>query len=562
MRFTIGIQIMVACMVVVMVLMVMNVFTYYRMKTVEHGYDVIIKNDAALVAEVKDLAIELKSQSHHFQGFILTGTVDHKGRYHVSRQSMQNIFTSLNDQLISPEDKQRLKELQSVIAEYHQVIDQGIEVYGIKGLGEAAIFLPLANQKVEIADKQMERFVDYFSNTMNEHMKVNDSIVTQTHMIIIFSNLAIFLLSIGITFYFSRRISRPIGVVSSAAKRIADGDLSYKEIRYSGNDEIGDLIKAFAVMAENLRTIVNHVTKAAEQVSASSQALMISAEESTQGAERVATAAASMVEGTGNQVVAIDNAVSMVHKMAGVIARIFMSASEVSQQSQTTSESAMTGNGAMADASAQMQMINGSVGRSAEMLQRLGVGSQQIGEIVDVITGIASQTNLLALNAAIEAARAGEQGRGFAVVADEVRKLAEQSQGAARKIAVIVKEIQTDTTVAIDVMNQGMAEVGRGTEVINDTGKRFQHIASLLENLNSEISEISRDVEEMSISGQQVFESVESVKTVAGNNVVNTETISAASEEQSAGMHEISAATTEMARMAENLQNIVGGFKL
>ncbi len=209
-----------------------------------------------------------------------------------------------------------------------------------------------------------------------------------------------------------------------------------------------------------------------------------------------------------------------------------------------------------------MQAINRSVSQSAEVVSKLGESSKQIGEIVDVISGIAGQTNLLALNAAIEAARAGEQGRGFAVVADEVRKLAEQSHEAAQKIAHIVREIQTETTSVVTVMQQGTVDVARGSDVIISTGERFTAIVNLVEHLNSEIQEISAASEQLSASSEEVVKSVDSVKHLAGETAANTQTISAAAEEQSASMEEIAASSQALSSLADELQMVVRRFKI
>lgn len=200
--------------------------------------------------------------------------------------------------------------------------------------------------------------------------------------------------------------------------------------------------------------------------------------------------------------------------------------------------------------------------QSADGVQRLGENSRQIGEIVDVISGISAQTNLLALNAAIEAARAGEQGRGFAVVADEVRKLAEQSQLAAKKIATIIKEIQCQTETVVKIMNQGTVDVDRGTIVIAATGERFQHIVLLVQDLTGQIEEISVSAQEIAASGDKVENVVDHVKSMSIHTADNTQTISAAAEEQAASMEEISSSSRALADMADKLQVEVLKFKL
>lgn len=140
-----------------------------------------------------------------------------------------------------------------------------------------------------------------------------------------------------------------------------------------------------------------------------------------------------------------------------------------------------------------MSQIDGTVTSSARVVAKLGERSKEIGQIVDTISGIAGQTNLLALNAAIEAARAGEQGRGFAEVADEVWKLAEQSQETAKKIETLIGDIQADTDTAVMAMNSGTLEVKTGAEVVNTAGAAFRGIAELINEVSSQVQGISQD---------------------------------------------------------------------
>jgi len=266
--------------------------------------------------------------------------------------------------------------------------------------------------------------------------------------------------------------------------------------------------------------------------------------------------------GASHQVDAVEQAVSVVQEMTMAINHIASNSHNVSEKSGETARAAAAGGEAVLQATNQMQVIKNSVTQSAEVVGKLGERSQQIGEIVDVISGIAGQTNLLALNAAIEAARAGEQGRGFAVVADEVRKLAEQSHEAAQKISIIVRDIQSETNIAVRAMNQGTVEVARGTEVIAATGDRFTFIVTMVQQLNSQIQEISAATEELSASSDEVVRSVDSIRTVASDTAADTQTISAAAEEQSASMEEIASSSQALAHMAGDLQAVVSKFRL
>jgi len=244
------------------------------------------------------------------------------------------------------------------------------------------------------------------------------------------------------------------------------------------------------------------------------------------------------------------------------VSKIAEGAGRLAQHSRETAEAAKTGGDAVEVATGQMETIRSTVSRSTAEVAKLGESSAKIVEIVDVITAIAGQTNLLALNAAIEAARAGEAGRGFAVVAEEVRKLAEQSETAAGKIAALVADIRAETETVVRAMRQGEAEVAKGTDVVTAAGERFRHIVGLVQELDGQISQITAAATGLTDAGKEGVASVEKVRNIAAETAGGTQTISAASEEQTAILSEVSRASQELASLAEGLQEAVSRFRL
>jgi methyl-accepting chemotaxis protein len=192
----------------------------------------------------------------------------------------------------------------------------------------------------------------------------------------------------------------------------------------------------------------------------------------------------------------------------------------------------------------------------------LGEKTKQIAEFISIITGIADQTNLLALNAAIEAARAGDAGRGFAVVAEEVRKLAEESNGAAGNITKLVRSIEDEMRTALAAMEKSNEEVTSGAKTVGQASSMLSEIVKGVDALTERVQGISAAAEQINASTGEVVHSMQSVAAVAEENAAASEEVSSATEEQMASMEEIGASAGALARLAQDLQAVISKFKV
>lgn len=390
--------------------------------------------------------------------------------------------------------------------------------------------------------------------------EIQNTILSSLFFTLLLSLLAV--LCAGITaFFIGRSISRPLQQLASNAGQLAEGDLT-GQIKAQGASEINQLSQALNKMQINFQQIIQNIVATSEHVASSSEQLMSGAEQSAQAVEQVAQSITQVASATDKQLSAVGQATTIVTEISSRIQHIAEQANMVSVTSEQAAITAKDGGIAIHTAIEQMNHIESTVIDSAQVVATLGERSKEIGHIINTISGIAGQTNLLALNAAIEAARAGEQGRGFAVVADEVRKLAEQSQDAAKQIATLISGIQSETDKAVKSMNSGTQEVKIGTEVVNNAGHAFQKITTSIEEMLEQIQEISSSIQQIASGSQEIVATMHTIDSISKDTASQTQTVSAATEEQSASMEEISHSSQILSSMAEELQKAVHKFKM
>jgi methyl-accepting chemotaxis protein len=396
----------------------------------------------------------------------------------------------------------------------------------------------------------MEKNYEDF-NAVTKDMLISNLIVIAITMTVV----------VFISIFLSNRITRPITQLLDATEKIRKGDLNVK-ITNTGNDEIGMLAQNFAAMIAGLRELLGQVSNSAQVVSAASQQLTAGAEQSAATAEQVTIAIDGIAESAEKQVYSANETTTLVTQIVADIEQIVSESGIVASVSEGTADLAAKGGTTVEEAVSQMSHIETSVASSAQVVAKLSDRSIEIGQIIDTISGIANQTNLLALNAAIEAARAGEQGRGFAVVADEVRKLAEQSENAAKQIAHLIGEIQSDTEKAVVAMNKGNEDVKKGTAIVSEAGQMFKEIITVTNQVSEQMRGISASIEHMATNSLKIEAAVKDIDGMSRSNANQTLQVSAATQEQVASVEEIKKASQSLVETANELQNSVNKFSL
>ncbi len=440
-------------------------------------------------------------------------------------------------------------------------------------------FVALNGQLVELSDRNVTR---------GGESAVQAAETFQTaRTVTAFGVMAVIALALAIGISLTRLITRSLSQVVRAADAMAQGNLSV-QVQVHSNDELGDMAKSFEAMIANLRHVVDRVRLASSTVAAGSDQISASAEEMARSAQAQAAAveetsssmeemAASITQVSGNahslsaaveqtsssieqmtasiqQVAgnaealgaAVNQTSASIEQMAASVKQVAANTATSNEMARKTASAAADGSEAVEQTIAGMQRINGVMTEVVAVIQRLGRSSEEIGAIIAVIDDIAEQTNLLALNAAIEAARAGEHGRGFAVVADEVRKLAERSAKATGEIASLITGIQKETEQAITSTKQGEAAIAEGTHLAHGAGNAIQVIVDAAEKSAVVLAQIGQATSEQSRAASQITEAVNAMNRL-------THEVMVATREQAKGTEQIVTAVETMNRMTQQV---------
>ena len=395
---------------------------------------------------------------------------------------------------------------------------------------------------------------------------------SETSRAALFITIFLILMVIGLGLFTGHTMTKPVMRLTAIAEKVSQGDIDC-EIDIKSNDEIGILANSF----RNLVDYMKELSGVAEQIASNNLTVHVvprsekdllgnsfktmvgnlsnivrqikdNANQLASAAFEISSSSEQMSKGAQNQTQQMLEVSTAVERMTANVLESFENTGEATEASKSASETATAGGQLVTDTVIGMQKISDVVRASADSIGKLSKSADQIGEIISVIVDIADQTNLLALNAAIEAARAGEQGRGFAVVADEVRKLAERTGNATGEITNMIKGIQVQTEEAVNSMESGINEVNKGREMADKAGNSLNEIVNMSHRVMEMIQEMAAASEEQSHSAELISKNVEHISSIT--------------KETATGAQQSASAAEELSQQAENMQQMVALFKI
>lgn len=519
----------------------------------------IVNRDFPIVLGDERIMRSIHDRMNSAHGYVMTGDPAHLDNFNEAKA-----LSDLNhEEILVRVPKAGFDEVMQQTAEWNDYIEKNvIEAYDKGNLEAAYEHLIIADEQVEVLIDNYEGGATSRGNQIAELEKMLLTDGKKSNIMVSVGSILTIILGMAIAFFTSRSIAKPLETMTNRMTLISSGDLSGAPLETTLKDEIGQLTIATNKMTDSMRGVLQNIHGVSQAVTEQSDGLTKASTEITEGSIQVAETMQELAVGSETQA---DRSSDLSLQMGSFTAKVQEANEDGASIEKASSEVlAMTNEGAslMVNSTEQMAKIDRIVLDAVEKVGGLDIHAKKISELVSVIQDIADQTNLLALNATIEAARAGEQGKGFAVVADEVRKLAEQSSDSVTNITDIVNSIQSESFLVSTSLQAGYKEVEEGSEQIKVTGDTFEQIREAVMNMVGSVQHVSENLASIHMTTKEMDQSIQEISSIAEESAAGVEQTSATTQETSSAMEEVAASAHELANMAGELNGLLNRFKI
>ena len=559
-------RILLAFSVLMAIILAMQVLSYINITNLENSLRDFADENLKQQMLINDLASDIAKLSSHEQTYLITGEEKYLTLYEETKEVINTNLTTVQNSLEDQEEEMKLVALvQQFYTNYLSYSKSTIEVRQKYGYENAAkMFKSSGSQSFKsYIDENTSKLIQMLQERNEETLaSLEEFALASKISFFVLAGIAM-ILTISLGYILSKSIRRNTIAINNSILDIAQagGDLT-RRVQVKTKDEFAQIAGSTNILIDSISKLIKRVSNLAENVSGSSEELMALADENARTIDSIANSTQDIASDSHEILSSIGKAANEMQKLEHSMHELNDKALEVQIAATAMQKAAHYGSNSVTQSSNVMLEIEETMATTTATVENLGRKSDDITSIISTITAIAEQTNLLALNAAIEAARAGEHGRGFAVVADEVRKLAEQSQLAASEVSTIVSSIQKEVNSIIAQNETGVKKVIRGVEVTNETTDSLQNILQQTEKTSEILATMVAQIEQTLNNSQDVTSSFVHVAAIAENTAINTEKSAAAATQGSASMQEINASAVELAAQADDLRSVVGQFKI
>ncbi|MGM0939621.1 MAG: methyl-accepting chemotaxis protein [Bacillota bacterium] len=556
---SIKMKLFVAFSVIIILVLLLGITNFIGMKQSNANTKEIIKEEMQLLVADEQLAINMAERTSQIRGYLLYGENKYKQNF---KDTVEETI-KLENFVLDHADSKQVKSLMDKKIEWGHLTDKVFKEYD-SGDKEKAMLI-MTSQVQPLANDLISGFKDLAADKERTINSMGESMIETGNSLLIIGivvTAVVIILGALIALITSNSITRPLQLVKQRMNIIAEGKLNHEPLVVKTKDEIGQLTNAANTMNANLKELLSKVKQVSSKVNDQSEALTQAANEVQQGTEQVAVTMQELASGSEGQASHAGNLASMMHDFDRSIQEVNTSSEMIQNASIEILDQTEAGQVTMVSTKDQVRKVDQIVKDAVQRVEGLDTKSQQISNLVTVISDIAEQTNLLALNAAIEAARAGEHGQGFSVVADEVRKLAEQVSSSLDEITNAVGDIQSESQFVVTTLQTSYREVEEGTGQMESTEETFNTIYTSVKHMTEQIRTVKNHLVGIAESSKEMNGSVSEIAAISQESAAGVEQTSASTQQTSSSMEEVAANADQLADLADELNMLIKRFNL